>query len=183
MCENVKSNFNVKKFIDFEAFKKLCERGTCLRRTLLSKNCKQLYKQQQCYLKYQRKVEKQFENQVDEEWEKVKKIVFERDNNECQLLKKLNKEQLSIFYSKAIPNLVKVIDPAHYKSRGSFLDLKYEPDNVVVINRISHSRLDIGKSPIDGKTITKEEWHQWWELILGKERKERLDNFRSGGLL
>lgn len=178
MCEDVKSNFNVKKFIDFEAFKKLCEGGVCLRHTLLSKNCKQLYKQQQCYLKYQRKVEKQFENQVDEEWEAVKKIVFERDNNECQLLKKLSKEQLNIFYSKAIPNLVKIIDPAHYRSRGSCVELKYEPDNVSCINRYSHSNLDCQRSPITGKTITKEEWHQWWELILSKERKERLDNFK-----
>jgi 5-methylcytosine-specific restriction endonuclease McrA len=174
MCEE-KSNV---KSISFEDFKKLCEGGVCLRRTLLSKNCLKLYKQQQCFLKYQRKLRKQFELKIDEKWERIKRIVWLRDNGECQLLKKLSEETKHILLSKAVPSLLEEIDFCHYKSRGAYPELKYDSDNIILMNRFSHGLIDINKSPVTTKNINQDEWNYWWEFILGKERKKKLDEYK-----
>jgi hypothetical protein len=167
--------------ITFEAFKIKCQEGMCLRHTLISKVCKKIFKQQSCYLKYQKKIEKNSVFEKDEKWEEVKKIVYERDNNECQLIKKLSKETKELFLKKVNPQLVNIIDPAHYLSTGSYPEYKYDPDVILLLNRQSHTWIDCQCSPVTGRQISIEEKEWWWEFLLGKERKDRLDKLKNKG--
>ena len=182
--------------MDFDKFIKECEKGYCLRNTLISKNCLKRYKQESCYKKYQKQADKEnqkiqeefekefdydveVENAKDDKWELVRHNIRWRDNNECQLLKKLTEPTRQLFNTKANPSLINELDPAHYLSRGSYPDYKYLEDNIILLNRQSHSWLDTMCSPVTGKSISKAEWHWWWEFILGQERKHKLDKLRS----
>jgi hypothetical protein len=44
--------------------------------------------------------------------------------------------------------------------------LCYDANNIVLLNRWSHSNLDNMKNPISGHSINKEQHRLWWERIL-----------------
>jgi hypothetical protein len=160
----------------FEEFSEKCERRFCLRKSLLSNNCKKESKQVKCYQKWQSSLIKTYE--VDEEWNAVKDIVWNRDRGECRLIPKLSADTFILFREKA-QYLMETIDFAHYLGRGAHILEKYNPDNVVLLNRYSHSMLDQLKSPITGENITSEQWNYWWEFIIGKEMKNKLDSIKG----
>jgi len=110
----------------------------------------------------------------DENWEKVKNIVYERDNYECQLMKKLSQFDNNQILKNGGGDLVSIFDPAHIFGKGAFPELKYDPDNVIVLNRYSHSMLDQHHHPITGVAINKEEHSAFWAWIVGQERYDRL---------
>ena len=163
--------------LTLEDFIVYCEKGVCLRKSIISLACEKSYKRQKCYdkwiLKQEQKQNKSIE--IDIDWEEIKRKVWVRDRGECQLSKKLISETRDILKINA-KQLFKELDCCHYKGRGSHCNLKYVLDNVVLLNRFSHNMLDQKLSPITGKVITKEEWQYWWEFILVKELKEKLDN-------
>lgn len=135
-------------------------------------NEKQLNTKYEKYLKKQEKNNKSFE--VDERWNQIKALL----PKQCALIAVLRKNnrfaEIDELYSNA-KFLISTIDGAHVFSRQKAPWMKYDIDNVVPLNRYSHSMLDFMKDPIDGHTITKEEQTEWWKLILGDDRWNRLN--------
>lgn len=112
--------------------------------------------------------------QKDERWENIKAGL----GKSCRLVSRLyelNMNSALIELNNNAGWLMKTIDGAHYKSRSRYPLLMYYPDNVVPLNRYSHSMLDQYKDPISGEPITKEEHEEWWKLILGEEAYSRLN--------
>ena len=165
-----------------EEFMQACDDGICLRNTIVSKLCKKDYKKKACYSKWVKLNIKRSEKEQDLEWINVREIVFKRDNRKCQLLSKLTPETLHSFSRVAMPSLVKIIDPAHYLRRLSYPQFKYFSDNIVCLNRQSHSWIDIHCSPVTGKYISDDEIEYWWELILTKKVKDNLDKIKRQGM-
>lgn len=110
---------------------------------------------------------------VDESYSMIREEVLNEKGNECMLLallkylKKYNDIQLLKNNSNG---LHKQIDVAHVFSRGSCPHLKYDKDNLVPLNRFSHSMLDQFRDPITGEQIDKYEHEIWWKIILGSEK-------------
>ena len=134
------------------------------------------------YEKYVRKQEsKNKPIEIDEKWNELKQQL----PNECSLINALKAAHRYTDIHALHGNarfLVTVIDGAHVFSRQKAPWMKYDIDNVVPLNRYSHSMLDFMRDPITGATITKEEQEDWWKFILGNERWNRLnDKFNRGG--
>jgi hypothetical protein len=62
-----------------------------------------------------------------------------------------------------------ILDVAHVFGKGAFPWMRFDNKNVITLNRFSHSCLDNGKSPINGKAITDEERKLWWQRIAGDD--------------
>jgi len=118
----------------------------------------------------------------DEQAVSFREAVLKRDGNRCQLCKSLKTEEMRTLMDNA-GILWKVIDVAHIKSRGSSPDKKWDLDNVVLLNRYSHSMLDQGKHPLRGTPISPAEKAEWWNRIIGASvlaiKKEVVDNGES----
>ena len=113
-------------------------------------------------------------NQKDERWEEIKAGL----GKNCQLISVLYDLGMNDLLGELNNNagwLLKTVDGAHYKSRSRYPFLIYYPDNVVPLNRYSHTMLDQYRDPISGTPISKEEHEGWWELILGEEKYERIN--------
>lgn len=116
--------------------------------------------------------------QKDERWEYIKSGL----GKSCRLIERLSELNLNdalIDLNNNAGWLLKTIDGAHYKSRSRYPFLVYYPDNVVPLNRYSHSMLDQYKDPISGEPISKEEHEEWWQLILGEEIYNRINYIAS----
>lgn len=103
----------------------------------------------------------------DLEWQKVKKIVADRDKGQDQLLKVLSIREALLLKKLAPRNLLTVLDPAHILEVSTHPSLIYNPDNIVTLNRYSHSNLDTMRDPITAEPITREEQIAWWKRIAG----------------
>lgn len=109
---------------------------------------------------------------IDERWEEVKRNM---DLSECLLMKRLKDMKFeSLYYTLSKKPFIDTIDPAHVFPRSGFPHLKYEPLNIVPLNRYSHSNIDQFRDPIFGDPITKEVQTALWEFILGKEKYKKL---------
>lgn len=107
----------------------------------------------------------------DKKWKEVKKIVYDRDNKSCRLSRVLNVIE-ALTLQRNAKQFLQTIDPAHYLAVSERPDLCYDANNIVCLNRYSHSNLDSGKSPIDGHQISREEVHDWWLRILKGNEKQ-----------
>lgn len=128
-------------------------------------NDKQIKTRYEKYLKSSAKKE----YTIDEDWQAVKDQL---DLKNCQFLKRLEDEKMFDEIKELKNNAVgfiKIIDPAHIFSKSSCPFLKYDVDNVVPLNRYSHSCLDTMKDPINGKPITQQERDLFWMFIAGIE--------------
>jgi len=110
----------------------------------------------------------------DEKWVNIRNKVFTRDGNSCRLIEVLNPVEIEELHKRAGKYFLSILDPAHIFSRGAYSKLYYDPDNIVVLNRYSHSLLDNAKHPIFGNPISKDEREMWWIRILGKRHYENL---------
>ena len=114
------------------------------------------------------------ESQRDERWEEIKNGL----GKSCRLITRLYEYRMNDALGELNTNagwLIKTIDGAHYKSRSRYPFLIYYPDNVVPLNRYSHSMLDQYRNPITGEQISKDEQEEWWRFILGDETYDRLN--------
>lgn len=154
----------------FEDYKKHYEKwGKCVDQAFPPKNPiseKSLKKRYEKFIK-KSSFKKSFKK--DEKWEQVREEVFKRDRGECQLLKILPLEYIQELKHNS-GGLHKVIDPAHIFNKATYSSLYYDPNNIVCLNRFSHSCLDFDKDPITGESISKEKRNQWWNFIVGEER-------------
>lgn len=108
----------------------------------------------------------------DSRWVNLRTEVFNRDQG-CCLMRCLNLSKKQELLSNS-GGLHHIIDPAHVFGKGAFPFMKYDTDNVYSVNRYSHSMLDTGKHPLNGKPITKEETENWWKVIIGSDHYEEL---------
>lgn len=102
---------------------------------------------------------------TDKEWALTKKKVSERDKNRDRIQFILSASEYICLKRQAGPFLSK-IDPAHVIPVSKAYDKCYDPDNIISLNRYSHTNLDSCKHPITGKSITQEEVNSWWIRLL-----------------
>lgn len=100
----------------------------------------------------------------DNRWKEVREEVFKRDKGD-RILKVLSLQE---FYQlkRNAGSYLRILDPAHYLEVSKRPDLCYEVNNIVTLNRYSHSNLDSFHHPITGEHISKEEVQKWWDRIL-----------------
>jgi len=110
-----------------------------------------------------------------ESWNDVRNKVFKRDNNICQLYKKLSTKEKFKISSMLNTSVFGTLDPAHIFGKGAYPHMKHDVDNIVTLYRIFHSRLDAGQDPLTGKSISKNIVINWWIFIIGIERYEMLN--------
>ena len=114
------------------------------------------------------------QNKVDERWEEIKAGL----GKNCRLITRLYEMGLNSLLKELNDNashLINTVDGAHYKSRSRYPFLIYYADNVIPLNRYSHSMLDQSRDPINGERITKEEQEEWWQFLLGEEIYARIN--------
>lgn len=158
-----------------------CSKGICNRHTLKSKRCKLDSKRKACYKKYVKKQNQKFERMIqkDDRWEKTKILVSKRDNNKCQIWEILTQKEQTYILDKYLDDYIyhKDIDHAHIKNKGSYPELKYDPDNVVLVRRLFHSLLDQLKHPVYRTPITSQERENW--LIAARDKKKNRKNIED----
>ncbi len=106
-------------------------------------------------------------------WREITSIVYARDNYVCRLFPILSTSEKEQLQSNA-QYLINIIDPAHVIRVGSSPHMKYEVENIVLLNRYSHSQLDEYRNPVNGKYIGKDKAFLFWERILGSEQLRKL---------
>jgi len=111
---------------------------------------------------------------VDLKLEEVYNKVNLRDKGKCQLMQKLSPTDYNMLCNIVWKEMLNIIDHAHIFGKGAYPELKYDKDNIVLLNRYSHSMLDRYRHPITGEQITDSEVKQWWIFIVGKERYNSL---------
>lgn len=160
-------------FDEFKAFYK--ERGYCPNDVARRKNPlndKQLRSRYSAYVRAEEKKEarQMTQSEEDVDWGRVRDKVFKRDQT-CRLFEVLDEEERALIVDSVDPQN---IDPAHILPRSTYPHLKYDPENVVALNRVFHSRLDNYQNPITGSPMTKHEHAGWWYRIVGKPHIEYL---------
>jgi hypothetical protein len=152
--------------MEIDEFVKFCEKKRCPRHSFVTKNCLKKSKQDTCYQKFISKVK---EVKVDEELKNTYDIVLKRDKGKCRLLAILTKDELSL-----IVEPLGTIDNAHIFGKGAYPHLKYDHENIILLHRLFHSRLDTGRDPITGKPSDALHKEYWWMRVLGKEKYDKL---------
>jgi hypothetical protein len=138
-------------------------------------NIKQI---QRYYLQYVKKWEKANSKQEFKSTDKSDDLllyenILERDK-ECRLLSILTTSERTVWNDNQ-NGMGGILDGAHVFGKGAYPWMRYEPKNVVILNRFSHSCLDSNKSPIDGHPISIIEKIKWWQRIIGKENWDYLE--------
>lgn len=113
----------------------------------------------------------------DSKWVQVCSSVDKRDNNQCRFLSKLKIDKPADYkyiIDTCPYNLIATLDHAHVIARSSSSNLYYEKDNIYLLSRVIHSRLDQYRNPITGQFSTKDEIMYWWKYIIGDTVYEKL---------
>jgi hypothetical protein len=110
------------------------------------------------------RVRKPIKAKPDELWETVKDFVRKRDKG-CRLIRVLVPFELAQLVANS-SGLHTQLDCAHIRPRSTYPELKYDVNNVVLLNRYSHSCLDMRRDPVSGRKIPQEEVDDWWQRIL-----------------
>lgn len=150
-------------------------------KTRYRKYCSQQEKRREAIKRHSKKSNiKRYSKKVDEKWENLKSQL---NLTSCLLMERIRGEKnyflLLEYLQDKGGHLLKTIDPAHVFSRAEAPHMKYDLDNVVPLNRFSHSMLDTMRDPITGDSITKEVHDEYWEFIVGEEKyKELKERYR-----
>lgn len=104
----------------------------------------------------------------DSQWKELKQKVLARDKNSCVLRKILTPLEAMLLIKKAGSRL-NILDPAHVFPVSTCPHMCYMLENVVILNRYSHSMLDNGCDPITGDFIGQEKVQEWWKRIVGEK--------------
>lgn len=114
----------------------------------------------------------------DTKWQAVKKQVRSRDGNTCRLFRVITVKQALKLKKNAGPLLGR-LDAAHIYPVSQNIPMMYEVNNLVLLNRWSHSMLDSFHDPITGDPISKAEVMAWWEAIAGSRQWQALQNVKE----
>lgn len=113
---------------------------------------------------------------VDLKWLELVDKLRVRDYNICRLLIILTKDEIEYMKKTYSHKLLSTLDPAHVIPRSKSKALYYELDNLVLLNRVSHSFLDSYRHPLYGTPITREERNNWWIKIIGLDLYKSLES-------
>jgi len=170
---------------EYEDFQKDCLRGFCQRQTIYNiKTCKTESKQSVCYKKFIEKFEKNQEklkykgftgisnyDQVnilnkDYKWEELKQFLKERDIT-CLANKTLTADEL-VFVEKQEGYWLnnRYVDGAHIIPRSQASHLIYDVQNVILLGRFFHSRLDNLLDLVTGEFIGQKGKEDWITRIM-----------------
>lgn len=114
----------------------------------------------------------------DQRWQQVKRQVRDRDNNTCRLMRVLTAKQ-ALRLQKNGAALLRRLDAAHIYPVSQQISMTYEINNIVLLNRWSHSMLDSFHDPVTGEAISKEEVYAWWQAIAGERQWQALQNVKE----
>jgi hypothetical protein len=173
---------NLFKMNDVIDFQQSCNNKKCLRNTIYNaKTCKQIGKQERCYEKYLRKTDKDKEKRQviieDKEWKEALDIVHKRDKT-CTIWKILTIKEREYIINNHFEDyrwLSKTLDGAHIFGRNN-VKLKYNADNVLLINRYFHRLLTDHKDPVTQKGLSKEEVISWYIRAFNFVHGESIKN-------
>ena len=161
------------KIIDEDEFIEKCRSGRCLRQTIKSKQCEKESKQRYCYKKYVSKKEKEYKKQFEDKdyrWEDLKEILKLRDMS-CLVMKILTTQELNIVEKQdGFWLSTKYLDGAHIVARSTSPSNVYNKQNVVLLGRFFHSRIDNGLDLITGEYIGFEGSKRWWARIMQENK-------------
>ena len=101
----------------------------------------------------------------DKKWQDVKKKVEKRDQGRDRMELALSLVEYKILRTEA-KQYIKTIDPAHVIPVSRNYSMCYDEDNIISLNRYSHSNLDSCKDPVTGESISGEEVISWWIRLL-----------------
>jgi len=175
----MEKEFNKNLILSEQQFILKCIEGKCTHRNLKSKQCQIERKQKKCYEKYIEKKKKEFDkafNEKDYKWEDLKENIILRDNNECQCYKILTKEEIKIVEKQEGFWLQKRIDGAHIIPRLTAPNHIYNENNVILLGRFFHSRIDSYLDLISGEFIGLDGSALWWTRIM-RENKRWANDF------
>lgn len=113
----------------------------------------------------------------DAEWKETRQKVFQRDQHHCRLLRVCTAQE-ALMLIKFAGNRMGILDPAHIFAVSIAPHMCYDIDNIVTLNRYSHSLLEECKHPIYGTPITKEDEENWWKRIIGEKLYTKLESRR-----
>jgi hypothetical protein len=156
------------KIIDEDDFIEKCRSGRCLRQTIKSKQCEKESKQRYCYKKYVAKKEKEYKKQFEDKdyrWEDLKEEIKLRDSS-CLFTKIATMDELRILESREDWWISKFIDGAHVVSRAEAPSQIYNVNNVILLNRYIHSKLDQFINPITLEFMGLEGKALWFTRIM-----------------
>jgi len=167
-------------------FRESCLKRRCPRNTFYNeKTCRTTHKQDQCFNRWNRKQEesKDHVEEKSERWAEVRKQVWIEDvgfydgifkrkdwRDICCLYRKLDREE-RIYVETNLKHdlwLAEHLDASHICPRSRCPELRYEKSNIVIINRLFHSRLDKLINPLYGINISDEERLNWMKLAKEK---------------
>lgn len=106
-------------------------------------------------------------------------MVLARDKH-CRLLAVLSPSERAV-WNEHQNGMGDILDGAHVFGKGAYPWMRYESRNIILVNRFSHSCLDLGKSPVDGHSVSAEEKQAWWQRIIGQEEWNYLNEFSRNG--
>lgn len=160
------------RVISKEDFIEKCKQGKCLRQTLKSKQCEKESKQIQCYDKYVKQKQKDFNKYQDPDykWEQLKEEIKLRDQG-CLVMKILTMQELKIVEQQEGFWLnQKFMDGAHIIPRATAPQHIYLKSNVILMGRFFHSRIDKYFDLITGEFIGIEGSANWWTRIMQQNK-------------
>ena len=161
--------------IEFEQFEKTYKEkgylhfGTYIRRPTKPLNPRQLetaYKQYLAKVERRRQKDKLKRSAPPSRDSVISSFIRNRDGNACRLLRILTTEEYNLWKSNYGGQ--DTVDAAHVFGKGAYPWMRYVKENVVCLNRFSHSCLDTQRSPLTGKLISLEEHTYWWKRIVGE---------------
>lgn len=109
--------------------------------------------------------------------QELREVILKRDIG-CRLMCKLTDAEKSLVSNEL---MLDILDVAHVFGKSAFPHMRYLEDNVVLLSKEFHSRLDAGKNPLTGKTISKEEHEGWWIRIVGEDKYKKLKEIARNG--
>lgn len=170
--------------MEYSKFTSYCDKKICLRKSFYNSNtCIKEYKREVCFSKYEKSLEKQFENLQTSnlEEENFKRDVWVRDygyypdvkrvkdwKEVCRYWKSLTFLEQQVIERIHSDNLYmnQDIDVAHIKGKGSHADLRYLPSNGVLIGRLFHFLIDTNIDPVTNSFMNKNSRTDIFERIL-----------------
>ena len=164
----------------FEQYKGIYEKTGRLPNTLPRKNP---YSEVELERKYEKYVDSQERSmskprkapsqKVDSDWEETKNESRKIYGANCLLLSRISTDTYRDIEDRS-GGLHRIVDPAHVFPKGAFPSLKYDPENVIPLNRYSHTMLDQHRHPVTGEYLSPEELEGWWVFLVGKSTYFRL---------
>ena len=159
----------MRKVYSFEEFTEYCRKKICPRTNCCVKRCSVASRQEECFRKYCAVCEKERSAalKIDPKWEKVRKIVLQRDQGKCRLWEILTDQERSYVMTHFAPSLLMLrdIDCAHEQGRNAAPEHKYNPDMIFSLCRYFHTLMDTYKDPVTREPMSALCRQQWWDRI------------------